>query len=188
MRGASFSVGAGAWGAAVAAAMAVCAACSDDAGSGPRRPGDSTASGAGGTAGQGPSGSGSTGTSAGGNGNAGAMSSGTGPIIMVPDAGREAGFDPDAACTGEMRQGERLPLDMYFVLDESGSMLEDVMGGSKWKVVTDALTAFLNDPASADIGTRFARRSAGARARRRTTRSRRFRSRCRRTTEPSPPT
>src|SRR5262245_26088023 len=132
MRGASFSVGAGAWGAAVAAAMAVCAACSDE---GPRRdrPGDTTASGAGGAAGQAASGSGSTGTgtSTGGNGNAGAMSSGTGSI-MVPDAGREAGFDPDAACTGEMRQGERLPLDMYFVLDESGSMSEMVMGGSKW--------------------------------------------------------
>ena len=52
-----------------------------------------------------------------------------------------------------MHQGERLPLDIYFLVDTSGSMDQKVQGGTKWSVVSGALTGFLNDPANADIAT-----------------------------------
>jgi hypothetical protein len=64
----------------------------------------------------------------------------------------DAGLQSDAACSGEVHEGQRTPLDMYFVVDQSGSMNEMVQGGSKWKVVSDSLAGFLNDPANADIG------------------------------------
>ena len=143
MRGASTRADIGAWEWAVAAAFAACVAgCS--AGDGPssarqNNPGQTGTPGAGGT------------TNTGGNGG---ISSGTGggSLIGVPDASHDAGLDPDAACTGEVREGERLPLDMYFLLDQSGSMSEQVQGGSKWQVVSDSLIGFLNDAANADIG------------------------------------
>jgi hypothetical protein len=142
MGGASTRADIGAWEWAVAAALAACvASCSaGDGPSGARRdnPGQTGTPGAGGT------------VSTGGSG----IGSGTGgsSLIGVPDASHDAGLDPDAACTGEVRQGERLPLDMYFLLDQSGSMSEQVQGGSKWQVVSDSLIGFLNDPANADIG------------------------------------
>jgi hypothetical protein len=58
----------------------------------------------------------------------------------------------DAACAGEVHAGERVPLDMYFLVDTSGSMNEKVQGGTKWQVVSSALVSFLNDPTNADIG------------------------------------
>jgi len=64
----------------------------------------------------------------------------------------DAGLGADAACSGETQESERLPLDMYFLLDTSGSMGEQVQGGSKWQVVSQALIGFLEDPANADIG------------------------------------
>jgi len=69
--------------------------------------------------------------------------------------GTPVGGGGDAAvCGGTTYTGERLPLDMYFVIDQSGSMNEKTGGGNttKWSAVTTSLTAFLNDPANADIG------------------------------------
>ena len=82
---------------------------------------------------------------------AGGSGGSTGPIKVMP-GNTDAGLDPDAACSGEVREGERVPLDMYFLLDQSGSMSNQVQGGTKWKVVSDSLVGFLNDPANADIG------------------------------------
>jgi hypothetical protein len=76
-------------------------------------------------------------------------------VIAPPDDGGRAadvGLSPDAACSGEVHEGQRLPLDMYFIVDVSGSMGEQVQGGTKWKVVSDSLTTFLKDPGNADIG------------------------------------
>jgi hypothetical protein len=41
---------------------------------------------------------------------------------------------------------------MYFLVDISGSMNQDVAGGTKWDAVSQALTGFLGAPSSADIG------------------------------------
>jgi Mg-chelatase subunit ChlD len=73
-------------------------------------------------------------------------------ISTVGSAESDGGLTPDAACAGEILESERVPLDMYFLVDTSGSMGEQVQGGSKWQVVSGALVAFLQDPANADIG------------------------------------
>ncbi|HVU01351.1 MAG TPA: VWA domain-containing protein [Polyangiaceae bacterium] len=66
--------------------------------------------------------------------------------------GSTTGMGGNASCNSEVHEGERAPLDLYFILDKSGSMNEDVTGGTKWSTVTGALISFLQDPANADIG------------------------------------
>lgn len=97
----------------------------------------------GGTAGQG---------GTGGFGGSGAFG-GTGGTF-VDAGGGSGGFDPDAdSCAGELTQGERRPLDMYVMLDVSGSMLADAAPGvSKWSAVRSALQGFVNSPESAGLG------------------------------------
>jgi hypothetical protein len=58
-----------------------------------------------------------------------------------------------ASCASSTQQATELPLDLYLMLDTSGSM-DDLVAPqkSKWNSVVSALTAFLNDPASAGIG------------------------------------
>jgi hypothetical protein len=75
----------------------------------------------------------------------------------LPDAAVEhvVGGAPlgDAACAAQTQKAERLPLDMYVMLDSSGSMAElTASGTSKWDAVSAALTAFLSDPGSAGLG------------------------------------
>jgi Mg-chelatase subunit ChlD len=55
-------------------------------------------------------------------------------------------------CDAETHEGKRVPVDMYFLVDSSGSMGERVQGGSKWEVVSKALIAFLNDPRNGGTG------------------------------------
>jgi hypothetical protein len=57
-----------------------------------------------------------------------------------------------ATCHAQVREGHRVPIDMYLLVDSSGSMAEPVGGGSKWDVVSTALTAFLNDPRNEGTG------------------------------------
>jgi hypothetical protein len=76
----------------------------------------------------------------------------------LPDVGqseRVVGSAPlgDAACAAQTQKAERLPLDLYVMLDSSGSMTAATANGqTKWKAVQDALTAFLRDPGSAGLG------------------------------------
>jgi len=58
----------------------------------------------------------------------------------------------NAACKADVHEGQRVPVDMYFLVDSSGSMGEPVTGGSKWEVVSAALIASLNEPRNAGIG------------------------------------
>ncbi len=58
-------------------------------------------------------------------------------------------------CAGDLIQAQRIPLDMYVMLDVSGSMLEATAGDAtlrKWDAVSSALTDFVSDPMSDDIG------------------------------------
>jgi hypothetical protein len=61
--------------------------------------------------------------------------------------------DGGPKCSVDVHQGERLPLDMYFLVDTSGSMGEKVQGGTKWSVISASLVSFLNDPANSDVAT-----------------------------------
>jgi Mg-chelatase subunit ChlD len=88
----------------------------------------------------------------GSNGHSGQQGSTGGLRIDV--GGSTGAQEPDGGevCNAETHQGERVPVDMYFLVDSSGSMAEDVLGGSKWDVVSQALISFLNDPRNVGTG------------------------------------
>jgi hypothetical protein len=60
------------------------------------------------------------------------------------------------SCAGETSKAEPIPLDMYIMLDKSGSMLDKTgmmgQGIPKWDAVTQALEAFFGDAQSAGLG------------------------------------
>ncbi len=65
-------------------------------------------------------------------------------------SGGSAGLD---ACAAEVQTGKVVPLDMFIMLDISGSMLDPTdSGSSKWDAVKSALEAFVNDERSAGLG------------------------------------
>lgn len=89
-------------------------------------------------------GAGGSGTS-GSTGAGGSAGSGVGPNdcpIQVSDA-----------CAGQTYVGETIPLDIYVMFDQSGSMLNVEQGGvTRMDAVRTAVGQFLNDQASAGIG------------------------------------
>jgi hypothetical protein len=66
------------------------------------------------------------------------------------DAGQGTGGDgtgTDGGCAGTATKAQQMPLDIFIMLDQSGSMDETVSGGStKWDAVTGALKSFLTQP------------------------------------------
>lgn len=60
----------------------------------------------------------------------------------------------DAACAAQTQKAEKIPLDMYVMLDTSSSMSDPVgtTTTSKWTAIRNALTTFLRDPSSSGIG------------------------------------
>jgi hypothetical protein len=74
-----------------------------------------------------------------------------GGIFGQGDANLSA--DAFVGCATDTVVAKQLPLDLYFMLDTSGSM-DDLAGPqqSKWSDVVTAMTAFVKDPASAGIG------------------------------------
>ena len=60
---------------------------------------------------------------------------------------------PPPNCVGETKMAEEAPVDMYIMLDKSGSMLEATGAGpTKWDAIRDALSSFVQDPQSAGLG------------------------------------
>jgi hypothetical protein len=69
--------------------------------------------------------------------------------------GRVIGTDAlgDAACAVGTQVAQKVPLDLYIMMDSSGSMTGTVAGNqTKWDAVRSALTTFLRDPKSAGLG------------------------------------
>jgi hypothetical protein len=97
-----------------------------------------------------------TGTGSGGAG--GGTTGGTG--------GNGGALDPDAACVAEPRAGEAIPLDLFFMVDKSGSMGCPVgqpgmncttppnppPAVNRWTSIKEALVAFAGSPQSAGLG------------------------------------
>lgn len=75
-----------------------------------------------------------------------------GGISLIPkppgDAGAWDGAGPPPTCGSSTQQAQLLPLDMFLMLDRSGSMGTS----NRWGKVRDALTAFVSDPQSAGMG------------------------------------
>lgn len=57
----------------------------------------------------------------------------------------------DAVCAAQAYEGEAIPLDIYIMFDQSGSMLNDVGGLTRLDAVERATRTFLKDEASAAI-------------------------------------
>jgi Mg-chelatase subunit ChlD len=57
----------------------------------------------------------------------------------------------DAVCAAQAYEGEAIPLDIYIMFDQSGSMLNDVGGLTRLDAIERATTTFLRDSASAAI-------------------------------------
>jgi hypothetical protein len=56
-------------------------------------------------------------------------------------------------CVGTSTKAEPSPLDIFVMLDQSGSMLQDAGNGlSRWKTVQGALSAFVKQPSASGIG------------------------------------
>lgn len=80
-------------------------------------------------------------------------------------AGGDA-FDPNAACATSSAVGEPTPIDLYFMVDITGSMNCPVpddgpcetdpgpptVGDSRWTVVSAALKSFMSDPKNQGLG------------------------------------
>lgn len=126
-------------------AVAACSASSGDNSGVTGGTGGSAASG-----GSGGANGGNGGTAATGNTSFG----GSGGLLDGGNNGGSGGFDPDAdTCAGEVTQGERKPLDMYIMMDLSGSMdVEAAAGVTKWSAVRQAMSGFIQDSASEGIG------------------------------------
>ncbi len=73
---------------------------------------------------------------------------GAGLIDAPTGQGGGGGLDPDAACASSVFQGEQVPLDMFIMMDKSGSMSNQ----NKWDAIKTAFTGFVNDPTSDGIG------------------------------------
>jgi hypothetical protein len=85
----------------------------------------------------------------------GAGQSGPGDGFMLGENGEgETPINEQPACLGETRQAEVLGLDIYVMLDISASMLAPLPASvlTKWDAVRTSLQAFVQDPATADIG------------------------------------
>ncbi|MFW5739085.1 MAG: vWA domain-containing protein, partial [Myxococcota bacterium] len=70
---------------------------------------------------------------------------GTDSGLVLVDISVDAG--PPAECVNETAEAEPIPLDMYIMLDKSGSM----SWGGRWDAVEDAINAFVSDPNSAGV-------------------------------------
>jgi hypothetical protein len=113
----------------------------------------------------------SAGATATGGGTASAGSSSTseggGPSILT-DSGANGGStgptDTDAACSAVARDSTPIAVDLFMMIDRSVSMKcgaadtgcdnpgKNVVAPTRWKAVTDALTAFMSAPSSTGIG------------------------------------
>jgi len=77
-----------------------------------------------------------------------------GPVVNLTNVAGSGGGGGEAnsTCSAEGREGQRVPVDMYFLVDSSSSMADIVQSGTRWSAVSGALVGFLRDPKNADLG------------------------------------
>lgn len=68
------------------------------------------------------------------------------------DCGANACVQGACACASQSQTAKPVQLDLFIMLDQSGSMSDAVQGGTKWSTVTTALQSFFNDPTNAGLG------------------------------------
>jgi hypothetical protein len=97
--------------------------------------------------------------SAGGNGGSGALVGSGGLNLDGSTSGGSSsggtsggGTCRAEACVTSSHEGEEIPLDMYIMMDRSGSMNDPTGGGSLWDAVKNAFIEFVQSPQSAGVG------------------------------------
>jgi hypothetical protein len=78
----------------------------------------------------------------GNNGNGSGNGDGGSGTILGGGKGGSGPVDFDAACASSSSKGQQAPLDIYIMLDQSGSMNQQ----NKWPSVTSAINAFVQQP------------------------------------------
>jgi hypothetical protein len=138
-------------GAATCVLGAIFAACGSNPTINPTG-GTNASSGAGGAGGAHPSTGASTASSDIGGGFATSNGSGAGH----GSSNGSSGTGGDDTCAGQTTKAQLIPLDIYLMLDSSGSMADTTgpsgSGPSKWSSVTQALSTFFGDPQSTGLG------------------------------------
>ena len=110
-------------------------------------------------AGSGNAGSGISTTGVSGTGGGGSVGGGAGrggSSIIVPGGsggGGGSGINADAACVATAMGGEQRPVALFFMMDNSGSMMTVDPGQTqtRWQLISTAVPAFLSDPTNAGI-------------------------------------
>lgn len=91
---------------------------------------------------------GNSGSGAGNGSGAGSGVGGDGSLFGGSSAQGGAG----GGCVGISKKAEKIPLAMYIMLDQSGSMSGELSNGdTQWEAVTAALTSFVEQPGAAGI-------------------------------------
>lgn len=82
----------------------------------------------------------------------GSGTDGVGGLFGSSGSGATGNNVPDSGCAATQSKAEQVPLDMYIMLDQSGSMTDSAGNTTKWNAVTSALKAFVEQPEAAGIG------------------------------------
>jgi hypothetical protein len=104
-----------------------------------------------------------SGSNSGGNGSGSGASGGVGGELFGGAATGGGGSGIGGGCADSTVTADLLPLDMYIMLDQSGSMGDSVSNGSKWSAVTSALDSFLTSaPDGMGVGIQYFPYESGA--------------------------
>jgi hypothetical protein len=86
-------------------------------------------------------------------GSAGSDPFGNGQRGPLTTTGTITGAPVTSACVGQTQGAQETTVDMYIMLDRSGSMTEATGAGpTKWDAIRKALTSFVQDPQSSGLG------------------------------------
>ncbi|MFT3766776.1 MAG: VWA domain-containing protein [Minicystis sp.] len=89
----------------------------------------------------------------GGGAGTGGSASGGGGSAWSFDGGSNDAADDAPACAADVNKAVPVTLDMFVMLDQSGSMSDPIPGGqTKWEAVTSAIASFLAQPSAEGIG------------------------------------
>lgn len=84
-----------------------------------------------------------------GSASAGAASGGMAPLVVSQAGAESNGGSGSETCASDTHQADAVPIAMYILLDQSGSM---TLGQDRWTPVTSALKAFVGGPSLGGLG------------------------------------
>jgi hypothetical protein len=79
---------------------------------------------------------------------------GGGPGFVDPPKGGGSGLGGGAACVSSSNKAEPMPVDMFFMFDQSSSMGDPITGSAMrwWDAAVQAVNTFVDDPRASGLG------------------------------------